>query len=99
MAMVAIAPSLRCATAKLGVVMDPQPHNPSESEGVLNPAGVTGPDGEFYLFPRLVAGHNYSRIGTARVLHDGTGCPRGVERLDVALEPQAPYELVRPGVG
>src|ERR671936_2460403 len=99
MAMVAIAPSLRCATTKLGVVMEPQPHNPCESGGVLNPAGVTGPDGEFYLFPRLVAARNYSRIGTARVLHDAIGRPCGVERLGMVLEPQAPYELVRPGVG
>src|SRR5436309_5561334 len=99
MAMVGIAPSPLFATTRLGVVMEPEPHNPSESGGVLNPAGVTGPDGEFYLFPRLVAAHNYSRIGTAHVLHDRTGCPVGVERLDVALEPQTPYELVRPGVG
>jgi predicted GH43/DUF377 family glycosyl hydrolase len=99
MAMVAIAPSLLCSTTKLGVVMEPQPDNPSESEGVLNPAGVTGPDGEFYLFPRLVAAHNYSRIGTARVRRDADGCPCRVERLGVALEPQAPYELVCPGVG
>jgi beta-1,2-mannobiose phosphorylase / 1,2-beta-oligomannan phosphorylase len=99
MAMGAIAPSLLCSTTKRGVVMEPQPHNPSESGGVLNPAGVTGPDGEFYLFPRLVAAHNYSRIGTARVLHDAVGCPCSVERLGVALEPQEPYELVRPGVG
>src|SRR2546423_3687552 len=99
MAMAAIAPSLLCSTTKLGVVMEPQPHNPSESGGVLNPAGVTGPDGEFYLFPRLVAAHNYSRIGTARVLRDAIGCPRDVERLGLTLEPQAPYELVSPGVG
>src|SRR5436309_3321826 len=99
MAMVGIAPSPLLATTKRGVVMEPEPHNPSESGGVLNPAGVTGPDGEFYLFPRLVAAHNYSRIGLARVLRDGTGCPVGVERLGLALEPEAPYELVRPGVG
>src|ERR671924_2046719 len=99
MAIVASAPSLLCSTTKLGVLMEPEPHNPSESGGVLNPAGVMGPDGEFYLFPRLVAAHNYSRIGTARVLHDAVGAPCGVERLGMALEPQAPYELVRPGVG
>src|SRR5205823_8309655 len=98
-AMVSIAPSPLFSTTKLGVVMEPEPHNPSESEGVLNPGGVTGPDGEFYLFPRLVAAHNYSRIGMARVLRAPTGCPLGVERLGMALEPAAPYELVRPGVG
>src|SRR2546423_3860961 len=99
MAMVATAPSPLFSTTKLGVVMEPEPHSPSESGGVLNPAGVTGPDGEFYLFPRLVAAHNYSRIGTARVLRDGTGCPCGVERLGVALEPQEQYELAHPGIG
>src|ERR687888_461046 len=99
MAMVASARALLCSTTKLGVVMEPLPHNPFECEGVLNPAGVTGPDGEFYLFPRLVAAHNYSRIGTARVLREAVGRPCGVERLGMALEPQAPYELVRLGVG
>src|SRR5437763_9071981 len=96
MATVTIVPSLLCSTTRLGVVMEPEPHNPSESGGVLNPAGVTGPDGEFYLFPRLVAAHNYSRIGTVCVLRDYTGSPVGVERLGLALEPQEPYELVRP---
>ena len=98
-AMVSIAPSPLFSTTRLGVVMEPEPHNPSESGGVLNPAGVTGPDGEFYLFPRLVAAHNYSRIGTEHVLRDHTGTPVGVERLGLALEPQERYELVRPGVG
>jgi hypothetical protein len=35
---------------------------------VLNPAAVRGPDGRLYLFPRLVARGNYSRIGIARVV-------------------------------
>lgn len=87
------------STRRLGVVMEPQPHSPQEIEGVLNPAGVTGPDGHFYLFPRLVGAHNFSRIGTARVLRDRAGCPVGVERLPIALEPAAPYEIVRPGAG
>jgi beta-1,2-mannobiose phosphorylase / 1,2-beta-oligomannan phosphorylase len=50
---------------RLGVVMEPG--NPQEIEGVLNPAALRGPDGELYLFPRLVARGNYSRIGMARV--------------------------------
>jgi len=86
-------------TTRLGVIMEPRPGDPHEVEGVLNPAGVVGPDGEYYLFPRLVGAHNYSRIGTARVIRDGDGRPVDVERLPHALEPAAPYEIVRPGVG
>jgi len=46
----------------------------------------------------LVARNNYSRIGIARVLFDEAGDPTGVERLGVALEPEADYEL-RPNGG
>ena len=35
--------------------MEPEPGNPQEVEGVLNPAATRGPDGKLYLFPRLVA--------------------------------------------
>ena len=31
---------------RLGVLMEPEPGNPMEVEGVLNPAAVRGPDGE-----------------------------------------------------
>jgi len=37
---------------RLRMLMEPQPGNPQEVEGVLNPAAVRGPDGELYLFPR-----------------------------------------------
>ncbi len=77
---------------RLGQVMEPEPGNPQEAEGVLNPAAVRGPDGNLYLFPRLVARGNYSRIGIARVRFDDAGDPVGVERLGVALEPEADYE-------
>ena len=83
---------------RLGMLMEPEPGNPLEVEGVLNPAGVRGPDGQFYLFPRLVAKGNYSRIGIARVKFNQVGDPAGVERLGIALEPEADYEL-RPGGG
>ena len=83
---------------RLGVVMRPEPGRSDEIEGVLNPAAARGPDGELYLFPRLVGEGNYSRIGLARVLFDRAGDPFGVERLGYALEPQEPYEL-RPGDG
>ena len=83
---------------RLGLVMEPEPGNVLEVEGVLNPAGVRGPDGQYYLFPRLVAKGNYSRIGIARVKFNEAGDPSGVERLGIALEPEADYEL-RPGGG
>jgi hypothetical protein len=73
--------------------MEPEPGNPQEIEGVLNPAAARGPDGELYLFPRLVARGNYSRIGIARVRFNEAGDPVGVERLGIALEPEADYEL------
>ncbi|MGP0065163.1 MAG: glycosidase [Isosphaeraceae bacterium] len=77
---------------RLGLLMEPEPGNPMEVEGVLNPAAVRGPDGQLYLFPRLVARGNYSRIGIARVQFDAGGDPVGVERLGIALEPEADYE-------
>ena len=73
---------------RLGMIMEPRPGEPNEVEGVLNPAAMRGRDGELYLFPRLVARGNYSRIGMARVLFDKAGDPIGVERMGVALEPR-----------
>ena len=84
---------------RLGLVMEPEPGNPQEIEGVLNPAAVRGPDGELYLFPRLVARGNYSRIGIARVRFNAAGDPAGVERLGIALEPEADYERRPDGGG
>jgi hypothetical protein len=52
---------------------------------LMEPAAVRGPDRELYLFPRLVAKGNYSRIGMARVLFNEAGDPVGVERLGIAL--------------
>src|ERR1700728_3477401 len=84
---------------RLGILMEPEPGNPQEVEGVLNPAAARGPDGQLYLFPRLVAKGNYSRIGIARVQFNADGDPCGVERLGIALEPQADYELRPDGGG
>jgi predicted GH43/DUF377 family glycosyl hydrolase len=84
---------------RLGTIMEPEPGNPHEVEGVLNPAAARGPDGNLYLFPRLVAAGNYSRIGIARVRFNGDGDPIGVERLGIALEPEADYELRPDGGG
>ncbi len=84
---------------RLGLVMEPEPGNPLEAEGVLNPAAARGLDGQLYLFPRLVASGNYSRIGIARVQFNEAGDPVGVERLGIALEPEADYELRPNGSG
>src|SRR5580658_8025293 len=84
---------------RLGLVMEPEPGNPQEVEGVLNPAAARGTDGHLYLFPRLVAKGNYSRIGIARVRFNAAGDPTGVERLAIALEPEADYELRSNGGG
>jgi len=77
---------------RLGLVMEPDPMNPDESLGVLNPATARGRDGQLYLFPRVVGPGNYSRIGRARVLFDDRGDPCGVERMGYALEPGPRYE-------
>ena len=84
---------------RLGQIMEPEPGNPFEVEGVLNPAAIRGSDGELYLFPRLVARGNYSRIGIARVRFNGDGEPSGVERLGIALEPETDYEKRADGGG
>ena len=77
---------------RLGMVMEPRPGDPQEVEGVLNPAAARARDGDLYLFPRLVARGNFSRIGRARVRFDAGGKPSGVERLGVVLEPDEAWE-------
>jgi predicted GH43/DUF377 family glycosyl hydrolase len=75
---------------RIGTVMEPDLQIPAEAWGVLNPASARK-DGELYLFPRIVAEGNYSRIGIARVLF-ADGDPVGVERQGIVLEPEAEYE-------
>lgn len=79
--------------------MAPQPGNPMEVGGVLNPASARAPDGQLYLFPRLVGHGNYSRIGIARVRFNATGDPEGVERIGIALEPKEDFEGGQDGSG
>ncbi|MGH3025149.1 MAG: glycoside hydrolase family 130 protein [Gaiellaceae bacterium] len=76
---------------RVGVVMSADVDEALEAEGVLNPATAWTADGELYLYPRLVAEGNFSRIGRARVIVDG-GVPTGVERQGVVLEPGRPWE-------
>lgn len=86
------------ALRRLGTIMSPEPGNPLEAEGVLNPGTAWGPDSELYLFPRLVAEGNVSRVGRARVVLDD-GVPVGVERLAVVLSPDESWERGRHNAG
>jgi predicted GH43/DUF377 family glycosyl hydrolase len=79
--------------------MRPLPHEPREVWGVLNPACARGRDGQLYLFPRVVAEGNYSRIALCRVRFGPHGNPIGVDRLGLALEPQERYEHSPRGLG
>ena len=62
---------------RLGVVMEPRPGDPMESGGVLNPGGIRGPDGEYYLFPRL------ERV-KALMLRRAFGC--GFRRIEFRVD-------------
>jgi hypothetical protein len=84
---------------RLGKVMEPEPGNLQEIEGVLNPAAARGADGELYIVPRPVRRGNCSHIGVPRVRFNEAGDPVGVERLGVALEPEADYERRPDGKG
>ena len=79
---------------RLGVMMQPWPGEPREAWGVLNPACARGRDGQLYLFLRIVAAGNYSRIAICRARFGPDGNPVGVERLGIALEPRENYELL-----
>jgi predicted GH43/DUF377 family glycosyl hydrolase len=84
---------------RLGVLMAPEPGEPTEVEGVLNPASAVDREGVPWLFPRLVAAGNYSRIGRARIVHDEAGDPTGVVRDGFALEPDEVWERNQRGGG
>ena len=75
---------------RLGVVMKPD-GSERESEGVLNPGVTRDRRGRLLLYPRMVASGNVSRIGLAQAIESASDWH--VERLGVALEPEAPYEM------
>jgi predicted GH43/DUF377 family glycosyl hydrolase len=77
---------------RIGVVMRGEPNNPHEALGVLNPAVARGPNGKLYLFARIVAAGNYSRIGVGEVIFDDKGDPASVRRMSYALEPIESWE-------
>lgn len=80
---------------RVGTVMSPEPGNPLESDGVLNPASGRTRDGRLHLLPRLVAKGNVSRVGLAEVVLF-EGVPVAVNRRGVVLEPDQRWER---GVG
>lgn len=84
---------------RICTLMSPEEGNELEVEGVLNPAVTRGPDGALYIFPRMVAKNNYSRIGMARVKFNEAGDPIDVERLGIVIEPETDYEKHEGGGG
>ncbi|WP_342001514.1 glycosidase [Microbacterium sp. LWH7-1.2] len=86
------------ALRRVGTLMTANVSDPLELEGVLNPATAWGSDGELYLYPRIVALANVSRIGRARVVIED-GVPVGVERLGVVLAPDEGWEYGRRNAG
>lgn len=82
---------------RLPLVIEPN-GDPTEAGGILNPAAARAPGGELVIYPRCVAEGNISRVGTIRARVSGDSFEG--ERLDFALEPEAPYELrPHPGYG
>lgn len=79
-----------------GVLLEPNPTDEREAEGILNPA-VAGD----YLLYRAVAKGNYSRLMVAKLIRTGDPAePVKAAKLDkVVLEPTTAYELVREGRG
>jgi predicted GH43/DUF377 family glycosyl hydrolase len=76
---------------RIGVIMTPDPLNPDEVAGVLNPGTGRDRDGTLWLLPRIVAKGNVSRIGLAEILI-ADGVPVGVRRDGVVLSPDAGWE-------
>ncbi len=88
---------LQVRVERLGTVLTPD-GEPTEAGGVLNPAATRAPGRELLIYPRCVADGNISRVRTVRVASEGGKFD--CQRLDFALEPQAPYELrPHPGYG
>src|SRR5437879_3173382 len=66
------------AVQRLGVVMEPQPDDPAEAWGVLNPAAARGPDGGAFLLAGPCREGHHLRHGLARRRLRPGGLPGGV---------------------
>ncbi len=79
------------ALERVGVIMTPDPSDPHQAEGVLNPGTAWGSDGRLYLYPRVVAAGNISRVGRAPI-HFTDGVPTGIGDLEIVLAPDRGWE-------
>lgn len=86
---------MRASVERLGPVLVPD-GDPSEAEGVLNPASARTREGALLLYPRAVAKGNISRVSRVRVAERNGAFAS--DREGFALEPEASYE-VRPSPG
>lgn len=77
---------------RAGVLLAPDASDPKQRLGVFNPASARDLAGRLYLFPRIAAEGNYSRIARGEVTRDVTGAPAGVAPLEVVLEPAEEWE-------
>jgi predicted GH43/DUF377 family glycosyl hydrolase len=75
---------------RLGVAVEPS-DDPSEIEGVLNPASARTRDGKLLLYPRSVSAGNVSRISILEGAESGSAV--SFVRAGFALEPVSPSEI------
>jgi len=85
--------------AASGWSMEPESGNPNEVGGVPKSRAVRGLTGHCISSRAWSQKGNYSRIGIARVRFNESGDPADVERLGIALEPEADYERRPDGSG
>jgi predicted GH43/DUF377 family glycosyl hydrolase len=88
--MSSVLASIETRITRLGVLLEPN-DDPTEAEGVLNPASARTRDGKFLLYPRAVAKGNVSRIGLVEV-NGSLDAPK-CTRLGFVLEPKESYEF------
>jgi beta-1,2-mannobiose phosphorylase / 1,2-beta-oligomannan phosphorylase len=82
--------TIDASMTRIGVALEPN-GDPSEEEGVLNPASARTRDGRLLLYPRAVAKGNQSRISLVEVIEDEG--KQSLVRRGFALQPEAPYEF------
>jgi predicted GH43/DUF377 family glycosyl hydrolase len=82
--------SLETHVDRLGVALEPN-GEPTELEGVLNPACTRTRDGKLLLYPRTVAKGNVSRVGIVEA--SGPRDQPTFVHAGFALEPEMPYEF------
>jgi beta-1,2-mannobiose phosphorylase / 1,2-beta-oligomannan phosphorylase len=76
---------------RLGTIMSPDPDDPVEFWGAFNPTVGRSPDGRWRLLARVTAEGNVSRLRSVDLVLDD-GVPVGVNRGEVVLAPDEPWE-------